>query len=97
MQNWAYIVTSEGQVHAFHKQANISDIKLRKSPLLRLTRQEDEFITLTSGSGLRYSWREHLTMCGIAGYFAGEKIGQDEGNHLISRMLEALAHRGLDG
>jgi asparagine synthase (glutamine-hydrolysing) len=36
-------------------------------------------------------------MCGIAGYFAAEGIGPDEGNDLVSRMLAALAHRGPDG
>jgi asparagine synthase (glutamine-hydrolysing) len=36
-------------------------------------------------------------MCGIAGYFAADGIGRDEGNDLISRMLAALAHRGPDG
>ncbi len=35
-------------------------------------------------------------MCGIAGYFAPETIGIDEGNALLSRMLAALAHRGPD-
>lgn len=36
-------------------------------------------------------------MCGIAGYFAADGIGPDEGNDLVSRMLTALAHRGPDG
>jgi len=36
-------------------------------------------------------------MCGIAGFFAADGLGLDEGNALVSRMLAALAHRGPDG